>query len=120
MDRLFVLGCVIAQSAGDFDDIGVILALGVVGHDADVQADDVTTKKSCEIGDFFHLLESRRAGLGRHQADGPFDRRDVRIALAIESSEDTSQFDPVLIELLEEGFGRRGGSSRGMRRVKLD
>jgi hypothetical protein len=77
-----------------------------VGHDADMQADDVTTEKSSEIGDFFHLFESRRAGLGRHQADGAFDRRDIRIALAIESSEDTSQFDSVLIKLLEEGFGR--------------
>ena len=85
-----------------------------------MQTDDVTPKKPCEICDFFHLLESRRAGLGWHQADGAFDRRDIRIALAIESSEDTSQFDPVLIEFLKEGFGRRGSSSRGMRCVKLD
>ena len=79
---------VVAQLAGDGDDVAVQRVGRVVRHEAEVQAHGVDAQQPGEIGDLLHLLQPRGAGRRRHQADGARDGGNVGVALALEAAED--------------------------------
>ena len=73
MHALLLRLAVAAEIAGHGNHPAVVRVRGVVRHEADVQAHGVHAQQPGEVGNLLHLLEPRRAGFQRDQADRPLE-----------------------------------------------
>ena len=96
---------VIEQPARRFEQPLIARSRSIGRDESDMQSDRSTTEQLGEVRDFFHLLDTRRAGRFGDEADRVRRGRNVGIALALKATEHARHCDSRPFAVREERVG---------------